>query len=200
MENLNNKIACKECGVILNKPKVDHEHQFHCPRCNSCIYKFGQEYLIIILLTITSLILFFPSIMLPLITLEILELQQTTTLIETVFIFFENGYIGVSLFITIIGIIIPFMMLILILFILIPLQNGASHTKIRKFFKLYEHLREWQMAEVYLVSVFVSIIKLNKMATLDIGIGLYFFSTFLLFMFLTISFFNPYDIWTEDEI
>lgn len=200
MKKIQNKIACKECGIILNKPKVDYKHQFNCPRCDACVYRFGQDYQTIILLTITSLILFFPSIFLPLITLKILGLEQTTTLVQGVFIFFENGYIGVSLFITFIGIIIPFIMLILILFILIPLQNGYSQKKISKIFKIYEHLLEWQMAEVYLISVFVSIIKLNKMATLEIGIGLYFFCSFLFFMYITISLFNPYDIWSKYEL
>lgn len=200
MKELKNKIPCKECGIILNKPIIDYKHQFNCPRCNACVYRFGQDYLTIILMTITSLILFFPSISLPLITLKILELEQTTTLMQTVFIFFENGYIGVSLFIIVIGVIIPFVMLILILFILIPLKNGSSHKKVSIYFKLYESLMEWQMAEVYLVSIFVSIIKLNKMATLEIGIGLYFFCAFLFFMFITINFFNPYDIWNKNEL
>ena len=120
--------------------------------------------------------------------------------LSTVFIFFENGYIGVSLFITFIGIIIPFIMLVLILFILIPLKNGSSPRKVSKLFKVYEYLLEWQMAEVYLISVFVSIVKLNKMATLDIGLGLYFFCSFLFFMFVTITFFNPYDIWNKNEL
>lgn len=194
------KIACKECGLILNKPKADYTHQFICPRCKACVYKFGQDYETIILMTLTSLILFFPSITLPLITLKIFDLEQTTTLIETVFIFFDNGYIGVSIFITLIGIIIPFIMLLLILFILIPLKNGSSHKKVSGFFKLYEYLLEWQMAEVYLISIFVSIIKLNKMATLHVETGLYFFCAFLVFMFITINFFNPYDIWNKNEV
>ena len=62
MKKIQNKIACKECGIILNKPKVDYKHQFNCPRCDACVYRFGQDYQTIILLAITSLILFFPSI------------------------------------------------------------------------------------------------------------------------------------------
>ena len=195
-----NKIACKECGLILNKPKLDQEHQFNCPRCNACVYKFGQDYKTIILMAITSLILFFPSITLPLITLEFFGLERSTTLIQTVFVFFENGYIGVSVFITFIGIIIPFIMLILILFILIPLKNGASYMKVSGLLKTYEHLLVWQMAEVYSISIFVSIIKLNKMASLNIELGLYFFCAFLFFMFTTIIFFNPYDVWKKNEL
>ncbi len=200
MNKIKDKLACKECGVILNKPKESHSYQFYCPRCDGIIYKFGQDYKTIILMAITSILLFIPSIMLPLISLEILGLKQTTTLIETVFIFFDNGYVGVSVFITFIGIIIPFALLVLILLILIPLKNKAKPEKISIFFKLYEYFYEWQMAEVYLISIFVSIVKLYKMATLEVGVGLYFFCAFLFFMIVTTLLFNPYDVWKNDEI
>lgn len=56
------------------------------------------------------------------------------------------------------------------------------------------------MAEVYMISIIVSIIKLQKMATLSIGLGFYFFLGFLIMMFLTMSLFNPYDVWNDDEL
>lgn len=90
-------------------------------------------------------------------------------------IFFESGYTAISLLITFIGIIIPFFMLILIMSILIPLKFGKDAKFVSKPLKFYEHLLKWQMAEVYMISIVVAIIKLQKMATLHIGLGFYFF-------------------------
>ncbi|RXI37093.1 hypothetical protein CRU99_12490 [Malaciobacter mytili] len=199
-ENLENITICKDCGLVLNKPKVDYKHQFHCPRCNAIVYRFGQDYQVVLLFAITSIILFFPAIFLPLLSLEILELKQTTTLVETLLIFFSNGYTAISILITFIGVITPFCMLILILSILIPLKLGKDAKFVSKPLKFYEHLLEWQMAEVYMISIIVSIIKLQKMATLSIGLGFYFFLGFLIMMFLTMSLFNPYDVWNDDEL
>lgn len=199
-KNLQKITICKDCGLVLNKPKIDYKHQFHCPRCNAIIYKFGQDYQVILLFAITSIILFLPAIFLPLLSLEILELEQTTTLIQTLLIFFNSGYTAISVLITFIGIIIPFCILVLILSILIPLKLGKDAKFVSKPLKFYEHLLEWQMAEVYMISIVVAIIKLQKMATLHIGFGFYFFFGFLIMMFLTMSLFNPYDIWNEDEL
>ncbi|AXH10169.1 paraquat-inducible protein A [Malaciobacter halophilus] len=199
-ENLEKTSICKDCGLVLKKPKVDYKHQFHCPRCNAIIYRFGQDYQTVLLFAITSIILFIPAIILPILSLEILDLKQTTTLIETLLIFFESGYTAISLLITFIGIIIPFFMLILIMSILIPLKFGKDAKFVSKPLKFYEHLLKWQMAEVYMISIVVAIIKLQKMATLHIGLGFYFFLGFLIMMFLTMNLFNPYDVWNDDEL
>lgn len=193
-------IACKECGLILEKPHLDLQHQFNCPRCNGVIYRFGQNHTLIIILAVTTLILFFPSVFLPIMTLEILEIKQTTSLLETVFVFSNDGYLLLSVFVTFIGILIPFLMLILMLLILIPLNNGANPKTVSNYFRWYESLFEWQMAEVFMISIFIAIIKLQKMAQLQLEIGFYFFIAFLFFMFVTMVLFNPYEIWSEDEV
>lgn len=193
-------IACKDCGLILEKPYLDLEHQFNCPRCNAVIYRFGQNHTLIIMLAITTLILFFPSILLPIMTLEILDMKQTVSLVETVLVFTNDGYVLLSIFITFIGVLIPFIMLVLILLILIPLYKGEKPKKVSYFFRCYELLFEWQMAEVLMISVFIAIIKLQKMAQLYLEVGFYFFIVFLFFMFVTMVLFNPYEIWSQDEI
>jgi len=200
MKKKENIVGCTECGLILKKPDLDLTHQFQCPRCDAAIYRFGQNYNLVIMLVITSLVLFLPSFLLPLLTLKILDISQTTTLFETLIVFANDGYIILSIFIIFIGIFIPIIMLVLILLILIPLKNNGDPKKVSKYFKWYETLIEWQMAEVYLISIFVTIVKLQKMAEVKLEIGLYFFIAFLFFMFVSMIMFNPHDIWSKDEL
>lgn len=74
-ENLEKTSICKDCGLVLKKPKVDYKHQFHCPRCNAIIYRFGQDYQTVLLFAITSIILFIPAIILPILSLEIFRFK-----------------------------------------------------------------------------------------------------------------------------
>lgn len=190
------KVGCQDCGLILNKPFFDVKHQFHCPRCNAVIHRFGQNENLVIIMTITTLILFIPTIFLPLLTLTILDIEQTTSLIQTLSIFINDGYVLLSIFVVFIGILIPFILLTLIIFLLLKLKTKQHYPKI---LNLYKELSEWQMAEVALVSVFIAIIKLQKMAELHIEIGLFFYVLFLFMMILTQSLFNSYDIWRQYE-
>jgi len=200
MNKRENIVGCKECGLVLKKPTLDLTYQFECPRCDAAIYRFGQNYNLVLMLVITSLVLFLPSFFLPLLTLKILDISQTTTLLETLIVFADDGYIVLSIFIVFIGILIPIMMLVLIMLILIPLKRNVHPTKVSRYFKWYESLMEWQMAEVYLISIFVTIVKLQKMAEVKLEIGLYFFIAFLFFMFVSMIMFNPHDIWSKDEL
>jgi uncharacterized paraquat-inducible protein A len=59
---------------------------------------------------------------------------------------------------------------------------------------------EWGMAEVYLISIVVSMVKLHKMGTLHIGLGFYVFIFFFIAYYITIVWFNPDDIWIDDAL
>ena len=187
--------ACKECGIVIDEPKIDREHQYYCPRCMALTYRPGQEFKYVLMMAISALILFIPSITLPILTLNIAGITQTTTLIEAVLAFFSDGYDFIAFLVLLTGVIIPSVLLVLILSILLPIHFGIKAKKVAPAFVLYEHLSQWSMGEVYLISILVAIIKLQKMADLVIGMGFYLFSAFLLTMFIALTWFNPQDIW-----
>ncbi len=191
--------ACEECGLIINQPDVDMEHEYYCPRCKALTYRSGQEFKYIIMMAISALIFFIPAITLPILTLNIAGISQNTTLIQAVWAFFGDGYASIAVLVLFTGIIVPLLMLLLILSILLPIHFHVPPKKIAPFFLMYEELSAWSMGEVYLISILVAIIKLQKMAELTIGVGLYLFSAFLITMFISIVWFNPHDIWHIDK-
>ncbi len=97
--------ACKECGLIINQPNVDREHEFYCPRCKALTYRSGQEFKYIIMMAISALIFFIPAITLPILTLNIAGISQSTTLIQAVWAFFGDGYAFIALLVLCTGII-----------------------------------------------------------------------------------------------
>ena len=48
------------------------------------------------------------------------------------------------------------------------------------FYRIYHHLRDWGMLEVYFMGVLVAIVKLVDLAELTIGLGLFCFISLLL--------------------
>jgi len=192
--------ACHECGVIVNKPKLDREHQFYCPRCNATIYRPGQRMRYVVVMALSSIIFLIPALFLPLLSLNIAGIEQMTTLVGAIASFFDDGYDLLAFVVLITGIIAPLTMLLMVLLILIPTRMGMKVRNVAPIFIIYEYLLEWGMGEVYLVSIFVSMIKLQEMSMLVIGIGLYLFVGFLLTFFITILWFNPHDIWHKYEL
>jgi paraquat-inducible protein A len=151
-------------------------------------------------LAITSLFLIFVSICFPILDISILGIHKNLSIYDSFFLLL-NKNLFLPAFILIITIfIIPIMMLFSIVIIILVTLFHGNLLKITFIFKFYNFLKEWNMAEVYLVAVLVSMIKLNYISLMKIDKGLFLFFTFLSTFFLTIRFFNPQDVWHKELI
>ncbi|MEA1919828.1 MAG: paraquat-inducible protein A [Campylobacterota bacterium] len=192
---MNYQSACKDCGVIVEYDKEDLDHNFYCPRCKGLIYAPGEQFLYVIIMALAALVSFIPTLFLPVLTLDMADQIQSTTLLGTIGEFFDGGNFIVSIIILLTGIVIPLSMLGLLLLILVPLHFGKRLSNMKLFYKIYAFIRHWGMAEVYMISILVSVIKLQTMGDLSIDAGFFIFVFFLICFYITIVWFNPDDIW-----
>ncbi len=192
--------ACHECSIVVELDTIEFGHEYHCPRCSALLYRPGNHFSHIIVMAIASLITFIPTIFLPILTLDLAGETRSVTLFSTLFSFFVGDHIllGVVAFFS--ALVIPLSMIVLLLMILIPLQLGYPSKDIALFYRTYDKIKEWGMAEVYMLSIAVAIIKLAKMGELDIGYGFFLFVLFLICFYVTLIWFNPDDIWHKDEL
>ncbi len=194
------KSACKECGVIVEYEKNDLNHNYYCPRCRSVVYAPGERFLYIIIMALAALVSYIPTLFLPVLTLDMAGRLQASTLLDIVFTFYHDGnfIIGVLLFFT--GILAPLLMLGMLLFMLIPLHFGKSLSGTHHVYHTYSILRHWAMAEVYMISILVAVIKLENIGILDIDAGFFIFIFFLICFYIAVLWFNPDDIWHNDAL
>ncbi|WP_353662152.1 paraquat-inducible protein A [Hydrogenimonas sp. SS33] len=192
--------ACRDCGVIVSLPLHPASSQYRCPRCNALLYRRGQPFGYIIVMALTSLVLFVPLTFLPILDLNIMGLHASSSLFEALWMVYRDGYGFIAFVSMMTGLLIPVLMILLLLMILVPLKMGYRPTRVALWFRLYEKMREWGMAEVYLVAIVVAIIKLLGMGTLHIGPGFFVFIFFFLTYYITTVWFNPEDIWFDDAL
>jgi len=189
--------ACKDCGVIIDIKSFDESSQYSCPRCHTVFYRPGESFDLVLVMAITALFFFIPASFLPIMTLTILGQHHSVTLLEAVWFFAEDGYMIIALIASGAGLVIPLLLLSLIIMMIVPIKLDHAPKYVRNFYRMYEHLSSWSMAEVYLISIFVAIIKLGGMAELELDFGLYSFCFFLITFYITIIWFNPNDLWAK---
>ncbi|NPA29176.1 MAG: paraquat-inducible protein A [Epsilonproteobacteria bacterium] len=192
--------ACKECGVLVSVPLHLGIGQYRCPRCEGLLYRRGQPFSHVIVMALAALTLFLPLLFLPILDLNIMGQENSATLFKAFWVVYKDGYYLIALLALWTGILAPVAMLVLLLAILLPIHFGHRPHWIRHAYRLYETMREWGMAEVYLISIVVSMVKLHGMGTLHIGPGFYIFILFFLTFFITTVWFNPDDIWLDDAL
>ncbi len=187
--------ACKECGVLLEYDKEDIDHNYYCPRCGARIYAPGESFHHIIIMAITSLIAFIPAFFLPVLTLEMADQTVSTTLFGTIWQFYDDGNAFIAMLVLATGLLVPLSMMVLLLLLLVPLHYGKRLFCMKGVYHIYMQTRHWGMAEVYLISILVSVIKLQTMGDLSIDAGFFIFLFFLICFYITVIWFNPDDIW-----
>ena len=193
--------ACHECSILVNLEPIVFGYEHHCPRCNALLYRPGNQFKYIIIMALSALIAFVPTVFLPVLTLDIAGELRSITLLDAVSSFFRGGehiFLGMVALFT--SLVIPLTILLLLLMILIPLHLGYSPKDIRLFYRMYDTIKEWGMAEVYMLSIVVSTIKLAKMGELEVGNGFFAFLLFLACFYITLIWFNPDDIWHMDQL
>ena len=174
--------------------------QYRCPCCDGLLHRRGQPFSDNIIMAVTSLLLFAPLTFLPVLSLNIMGMQSEATLFEALWQLYRDGYHIIAVLSLLTGLLLPPLMMVLLLIIVVPLRFGFRPQKVALYYRIYDHAREWGMAEVYLISIMVAIIKLSKMATLHVGLGLYMFVFFFITFYITTVWFNPDDIWDDDAV
>ena len=191
------KSACKDCGLIIEITNFDSSHQYSCPRCESVFYRPGESFDLVLVMAISAFLFFIPTLFLPVLTLEIMGQSHSVNLIEAVIYFYNDGYFVIAIIASSVGVFIPLTILFLIMSLIIPAKMGKPIGRLKNLFRYYEHLVPWSMAEVYLISIFVAIVKLAGMATLKLDFGLACFAFFLLSYYVTVTWFNAEDLWNQ---
>jgi len=169
--------ACEGCDLLLPSSDPPPGHSSLCPRCGTTISRRSTHSITKALaLSITGLLLYFPALLLPLMTFESFGFSDSANIIESILIFFHSGYYFVSFMVLISALIFPFLLLSLIFTLSLNLRLKRYPPFLSVFFKTYLKLEEWAMVEVYLLGIMITIIKMSDGADVHYHAGIFCFS------------------------
>ena len=92
----------------------------------------------------------------------------------------------------------PLLQLLILLWLLLPLQKQLRATGFAWLVRIMQSLRPWGMVEVFLLGVLVAIIKLSSMATVLPGPALWAFMALTVLLTVVVSF-DPRGLWDMVE-
>jgi len=93
----------------------------------------------------------------------------------------------------------PMLVMGVMLYLLIPLLRGERRPWALHLCRAMQEARRWNMVEVYLLGVLVSLLKLEKLATLDLGISFWAFVGFILCLASAMTIIDPAELWRKLE-
>ena len=191
-------IACHECDCLYRIDRLPESSTLKCRRCGAVLIKSKRHTLDTTLaLTVTGLILFIISNAYPILSFDY-EGQMTQTILMTgVIDLFDQNMSLLAGLIFATTILIPVLQLLLLLYVFLPLKFDRIPWKLAEAFRFVNTFSPWNMLEVFMLGVLVSIAKLATTATIIPGIALWSFTALIVVLAAAESNLNPDLVWAR---
>jgi len=189
-------IACHECDLLMLKPQIEDGERVECPRCGYELYTHRHQVVRRSLaLVIAALLLYVPANFLPIMRLQLLGQTTEDTVWSGVLGLYDSGMQGIAVVVFLCSMAVPLLKLLCQLAVLLSIRLDVGRSYGLLLYRIYHHLRDWGMLEVYLMGILVAIVKLADLADLSLGLGLFCFVALLLVQVWLEVTMSPHQIW-----
>ncbi|NTS75569.1 paraquat-inducible protein A [Catenovulum sp. SM1970] len=190
-------VACFECDLLIETPKLTAKQSAFCPRCHSLItakssnnlqYALAYAFAAVILLVVANLF--------PFLGFSAQGNKLTMTLWQSAQTLYHYQSEILALLVFSFIILIPSLLVLGVIYVLWPLIFSRQIVKggipiARALFTL----KHWSMAEVFLIGVIASLTKITSMAQVELGLSFWAYILFVIALTLSLSSLDKYRFW-----
>lgn len=194
------RAACIECDLLVEIADLDPGERACCPRCGHIITRQAENSLDRCLAySIAAAVLLIMSNAFPFLSLQASGLEKVMTLPNSAVELYNDGYASLAVLVLgpIVGI--PGIMLLTLIVLLVTLRTHGHADWLVPAGRMVFFLNPWSMAEVFVIGVLVSLVKIGAMATVIPGISFWAYIGFTLCFTASLSNLDRYEFWRYIE-
>ncbi len=195
-------IACKVCGQVHALEILRPGTVADCVRCGSRIARRSFSSLhYTAAFSLAALILYVPANLLPILQLELYGATSENTVWDGVVKFYQQRSYVIALIVLMASILIPLFKLLGLCFIVITTMRRTRRMQLlrTRLFRFIDSIGRWAMLDVFVVAIWVAVVKLGQMAQVRAGEGLLPFGCVVVLTLLASASFDPQLIWEREE-
>jgi paraquat-inducible protein A len=191
-------IACHDCDLIQRLPHLSEPGTVQCVRCGAVLHQKKRNSIERTLsLTVAGLVLFGLANSFPFLAFKIGAQVRQTTLLTGIQELYAQGMPELSVIVLLTTVLVPLAQMISMLYILLPLKFRRIPIKLPQVFRFIRHLQPWNMMEVFMLGILVSVVKLAKMAKIIPGVALFSFLALIFVMAAMTASLDSHLIWEK---
>ncbi len=191
-------IACRECDLLQQEVAVPNRGAAQCARCGAILYRGTTASLDRTLaFLIAAAILFVISQSYTLLFLDAQGITTSATHIGMVRALFNDGEVALAGLVFMTTILFPALEVFVLLWMLVPLKAGAVPRGLPILFRTVEAVKPWGMSGVFMLGALVSLVKLQHIADVEVGIALFALGGFLLMLTASEASYDARAFWTR---
>jgi paraquat-inducible protein A len=193
---------CDTCGQTHEVEGLEPGTVAYCTRCGSVVARRTLDSLHrTAAFSLAALILYIPANIFPILHLDVYGAVSENTVWDGVVKFFQDGNYVIALIVLMASILIPLAKL-LGLFILVgtTFLSFSRGKRTRTWvYKTIDVIGRWAMLDVFVVAIWVAVVKMGQLASVTPGPGLLPFGGVVVFTILASASFDTQLIWNRED-
>lgn len=193
-------VACETCGLVQRVKDVPNGSVIKCARCRFKIWhRLPDSRERTLALSIAAGVLYWPSNLYPIVTAEYQGHILHTTIFQGIQSLWQQGqyFIGGLVFCT--SLLTPALKIIGLVFITLTLDWKRWQRGRAWVFKIIRIIDPWNMLEVFLLAICVSMVEIGEVATIQPGRGVFSFAAVVVLTLLATLSFDSRLLWDTEE-
>jgi paraquat-inducible protein A len=189
-------IACHDCDALFQFDQLAEGERIACPHCDArLLTNRPHSTQRAAAFAIGAACLFLVAIFFPFISLEAGGQTNVVTLAQSVSALEANGSPWLALAVAFFVLGAPALMILGSLYLLLPLLAGARPPGAAWVCRVIYGADEWNMIEVFVIGVLVSLLKLTKLATVILGISFWGFVALMVCLTASFALIDRHELW-----
>ena len=194
-------LVCHDCDALLEMPELAEGEKAICPRCVAVLITRGRNSLHrAAAFAMASAFLFFVANWFPFLTLRAGLRESQMLLWQSATALGDQGYpyLAAAVALFIVGA--PALLIAGLLYVVLPLLWNRRLPGAVPLCRWVLSARRWNMMEIFLVGVLVSLLKLGKLATLLLGTSFWALVVLIICLTAALASIHPRELWRHLEL
>jgi paraquat-inducible protein A len=189
-------MACLACDRLVNLPTLEEGQRADCPRCgHSLTARVRGGFDRPLAFAIAAAVFLAMANAFPFLALKQSGLENVMTLPEAVYELSKDGAVLLAVIFAAAIVAIPAAVIVLLAALLFPLRRGRSAPWLVPAGRWLFFLTPWSMAEVFIIGVIVSLVKIAAMATVVLGVSFWSYAAFAICLTAALSSLDRERLW-----
>jgi paraquat-inducible protein A len=157
--------ACSICGLQQTVGVVPSGARVHCARCDHLLFqdRAGEENQRVFSFSLTALLLFIPANLYPILEVTSFGNTRSYTVLSGARALWDGSMWPLAIPVALASVVLPFCLIIALLSLAMAEGSGLPATTRRFLRRAAEFLSVWSIVDVYLLAIFVTVVKLAQM-------------------------------------
>lgn len=201
LPDVKHRVACHFCDTLHDIDLIEEGRSAHCRECGCILYRNRASSLQrAVAFGVTALSLFMLMSLFPFITMNTQGNISSVSVPGAVISLWEEGGQLIAISVALFVIVLPLTLIACLLYLCVPLLFGKILPGSRPIMRTFQGIQAWVMIEVFFLGTIVSLLKLVKLADVELGIGFWSVAGLMICVAGAVSGIDRTELWDRIEI